>query len=149
MEYVVNDGVMTKNRENNGCLGTPVLDVRMLIVALSQMEHFVCTCGYGLTMAAACACPLSPRESSVAHSSLYRSEGCSLALWPLRALDTHFCRVRSPHWGELRNRLLVKAALRHESADSEEDREGLGCHLGQGHKMRLASDAQPETILTF
>ncbi len=26
----------------------------------------------------------------------------------------------------------VKAALRHESADSEEDREGLGCHLGQG-----------------
>ncbi len=26
----------------------------------------------------------------------------------------------------------VKAALRHESADSEEDRKGLGCHLGQG-----------------
>ncbi len=25
----------------------------------------------------------------------------------------------------------VKATLRHESADSEEDREGLGCHLGQ------------------
>ncbi len=30
----------------------------------------------------------------------------------------------------------VKAALRHESADSEEDREGLGCHLGQGHTRR-------------
>ncbi len=109
----------------------------------------MCTCGYGLTMAAACACPLCPRGRSMSNSSLYRSEGCSLALWPLCALDTHFCRVRSPHWGELRNRLLVKAALRHESADSEEDREGLGCHLGQGHKMRLASDAQPETILTF
>ncbi len=26
----------------------------------------------------------------------------------------------------------VKAALRHESADSEEDCKGLGCHLGQG-----------------
>ncbi len=145
MEYVVNDGVMTKNRENNGCLGTPVLDVRVLIVALSQMEHFMCTCGYGLTMAAACACPLSPRDRSVSRSSLYRSEGCSLTLCPLCALDTHFCRVRSPHWGELRYKLLVKAALRHESADSEEVR----CHLGQGHKMRLAFDAQPETILTF
>ncbi len=28
--------------------------------------------------------------------------------------------------------LTVKAALRHESADSEEDHESLGCHLGQG-----------------
>ncbi len=26
----------------------------------------------------------------------------------------------------------IKAALRHETADSEEDHEGLGCHLGQG-----------------
>ncbi len=26
----------------------------------------------------------------------------------------------------------VKAALRHESVDSEEACEGLGCHLGQG-----------------
>ncbi len=26
----------------------------------------------------------------------------------------------------------VNAALRHERADSEEDREGLRCHLGQG-----------------
>ncbi len=42
----------------------------------------------------------------------------------------------------------VKAALRHESADSEEDRKGLGCHLGQGlcilvHKLR--SDCQPKS----
>ncbi len=28
----------------------------------------------------------------------------------------------------------VKAALRHECSGSEEDREGLGCHLGQGRK---------------
>ncbi len=39
-----------------------------------------------------------------------------------------------PHWCELTADfyLTVKATLRHESADSEEDREGLGCHLGQG-----------------
>ncbi len=41
-----------------------------------------------------------------------------------------------------RSRLLptIKAALRHKSADSEEDREGLGCHLGQG---RTRSSGQP------
>ncbi len=32
----------------------------------------------------------------------------------------------------------VKAALRHESVDSEEDREGLGCHLGQGLEVAYA-----------
>ncbi len=39
--------------------------------------------------------------------------------------------------------LTVKAALRHESADSEEDREGLGDHLGQGLtvEIQLASMA--------
>ncbi len=39
-----------------------------------------------------------------------------------------------PHWCELPADFYptVKAALRHESADSEEDREGLECHLGQG-----------------
>ncbi len=31
----------------------------------------------------------------------------------------------------------VKAALRHESAESEEDHEGLGCHLGQGLRLHV------------
>ncbi len=52
---------------------------------------------YGLTMAAAWACPLSPRDRRVSHSSFYRSEGCSRAppLRPLCALDPHFCRART------------------------------------------------------
>ncbi len=42
--------------------------------------------------------------------------------------------LSSPHWCKLAADFYptVKAALRHESANSEEDREGLGCHLGQG-----------------
>ncbi len=40
----------------------------------------------------------------------------------------------SPHWCKLAADfyLTVKVASRHESVDSEEDREGLGCHVGQG-----------------
>ncbi len=34
----------------------------------------------------------------------------------------------------------VKAALRQESADSEKDREGLGCDLGQGLSL-LSNDS--------
>ncbi len=48
------------------------------------------------------------------------------ALRSFCALDPHFCRARTDYYPTL------KAALCHESADSEEDREGLGCHLGQG-----------------
>ncbi len=54
-------------------------------------------------------------------------------LWPLCALDPHFCRARTRASSPADFYLTVKAALRHENADSEEDREGLGCHLGQGH----------------
>ncbi len=39
----------------------------------------------------------------------------------------------------------VKAALRHEIADSEEDREGLVCHVGQG--LNLATFQT--TLATF
>ncbi len=42
--------------------------------------------------------------------------------------------VMHPRYALLPNP-TVKVALRHESADSEEDREGLGCHLGQGHRQ--------------
>ncbi len=38
----------------------------------------------------------------------------------------HWCKLTADFYP------TVKAALRHESADSEEDRESLGCHLGQG-----------------
>ncbi len=43
----------------------------------------------------------------------------------------------NPHWCKLAADFYptVKAALRHESADSKEDREGLGSHLGQGHQV--------------
>ncbi len=40
--------------------------------------------------------------------------------------------------------MTVKAALRHESADSEEDREGLGCHLGQGLKSNTSKQSSEE-----
>jgi len=57
------------------------------------------------------------------------SAPCAAAMHPRYAL------LLSPQDCELRRGLYpaVKAALRRESADSEEDREGLGCHLGQGH----------------
>ncbi len=71
-------------------------------------------------MAAGCACPLIPRDRRVSHSSFYHSEG-----YP-----------------------TVKAALRHESADSEEDREGLGCHLGQGQRQSLASFLNDSAVQT-
>ncbi len=44
-----------------------LLQLHFPSLTLSQMEHFMCT--YGLTMAAACACPLSPRDRRVSHSS--------------------------------------------------------------------------------
>ncbi len=77
---------------------------------------------YGLTKATACACPLSPRDRGVSHSSL-RS---------LCALYPNFCRGCTGARSTADFYPTVKAALHHESADTEEDREGLGCHLGQG-----------------
>ncbi len=85
---------------------------------------------YGLTMAAACTCPLSPQtvECPIPHFSIQKG------LWPLCALDLHFCRARTGASSAADFYPTVKAALRHESTDSEEDREGLGCHLGRGRK---------------
>ncbi len=40
----------------------------------------------------------------------------------------------------------VKAALPHESADSEEDREGLGCHLGQGQTQPNEPEAAEKCL---
>ncbi len=54
------------------------------------------------------------------------------SLRPLCALDPHFCRARTGASCSVDFYPTVNAAIRHESADSEEDREGLGCHLGQG-----------------
>ncbi len=51
----------------------------------------------------------SPREHRVSSSSAFRRMLASV----------HFA-------------LTVRAALRHESVDSGEERDGLGCHLGQG-----------------
>ncbi len=67
----------------------------------------------------------------------------SCALVVLRTYNGGFAAVMrhrsallpTPHWCKLAADFYptVKAALRHESADSEEDREGLGCRFGQGH----------------
>lgn len=64
----------------------------------------------------------------------YGSEGCSRsALLPSAASDFH---------------PTVKVALHHESPDSEEDREGLGCHLGQGlNKILFSNSCSTMTIL--
>ncbi len=88
---------------------------------------------YGLTMAAACSCqcPLSPRDRRVSHSSFLRSEGSSQA--PSIRTSAESTADFYP---------TVKAALRHKSADSEEDREGLGCHLGQGPSPQQTSTRQ-------
>ncbi len=50
-----------------------------------------------------------------------------------------YALLHSPHWCELCADfyLTVNAALRHESTDLEEDREGLECHLGQGLRRTL------------
>ncbi len=53
---------------------------------------------------------------------------------PLCALDLHFCRAWTGTSSAADFYPTVKAALRHESVDSEEDREGLGCDLGQGQR---------------
>ncbi len=97
---------------------------------------------YGLTMATTCACPLSQRDRMVFHSSFQCSDGCSRAppLRPLCTLDPHFCRARTGANSATNFYPTVKAASRHKSADSEEDREDLWCHLGQGHTSILQSD---------
>ncbi len=93
---------------------------------------------HGLAMAAAC--PLSPRDCRVSHSSFSVQKGARE-----RPLRGHYApSIRTSAEPALRASSAadfyptVKAALRHESANSEEDRECLGCHLGQGlAKVRL------------
>ncbi|XP_067300918.1 uncharacterized protein [Pseudorasbora parva] len=74
-------------------------------------------------MAAACACPLSPRDRRVSHLSFYISEVCLRAapLRPLCALDAHFFRAHTGVSYAEDFFPAIKAALRRESADSEED----------------------------
>ncbi len=51
---------------------------------------------------------------------------------PLCALDPHFCQACTGASSAADFYPTVKAALHHESVDSDKDRKGLGCHLGQG-----------------
>jgi len=86
---------------------------------------------YGLTIA----CPLSSRDRRVVPFLI-------LAFRRVLASAYHWCELAANFYP------TVKAALRHENADSEEDHKGLGCHLGQGlcilvHKLR--SDCQPKS----
>ncbi len=47
-------------------------------------------------------------------------------------LDPHFCRSSTGASTTADFYPTVNAVLHHEGVDSEEDREGLGCHLGRG-----------------
>ncbi len=84
------------------------------------------------TMAAACACPLSPWDGVpfliLAIRRVLASALLAAIMRPRSGL------LPSPPWCKLAADFYptVKAVLRHESADLEEDREGLGCNLGQG-----------------
>lgn len=57
-------------------------------------------------------------------------------------MSTHFATDMCPQCTRLLSP-AVKVALRYKSLDSEEDRKGLECHLGQGHcsptEARLAT----------
>ncbi len=78
---------------------------------------------YGLTMGAAC--PLSPRDRRVSHSSLAFKR--VLASAPLAAvMRPRSTLLPSPHWGKLRCITCI-------TNRTGEDRKGLGCHLGQSH----------------
>ncbi len=55
-----------------------------------------------------------------------RERSLAAIMRPRSALLPSWCKLAADFYP------TVKAALRHESADSEEDREGLECHLGQG-----------------
>ncbi len=94
------------------------------------MEHRVHLRSYGLTMAAACTCLLSPRDlTETPHEYgvpflivVFRSVLASAPFAALCALDPHFCRARTGASSAADFYPTVKAALRHESVDSEEDR---------------------------
>ncbi len=43
----------------------------------------------------------------------------------------------------------VKAELHHESADSEKDSKGLGCHLGHGWMMRASRRVEIRSTLWY
>ncbi len=75
-----------------------------ILQALSQMEHFMCICGLtDLQWPPRARVVKSTRPWNVPFLILaFRRVLASAPLWPLCALDPHFC----PHWGELLSRLL-------------------------------------------
>ncbi len=93
----------------------------------------MCTCG--LTMAAVCACPLSLRDRRVVPFLILAFRRVLARLPFCGRYAPSILTSAKPVLGESSTADFyptVKAALRHESADSEKKREGLGCHLGQG-----------------
>ncbi len=83
---------------------------------MSQIEHLMCTCGLMDLQ-------WPPRACVPFLILAFRRER------PLCALDLHFCQAHTGASSAADFYLTVKAALRHESADPEEEREGLRCHL--------------------
>ncbi len=85
--------------------------------ALSQTEHFVCTCGLTDLQWPLCVSV----ECPIPHFSVQKGA----REWPLCALDPHFCRACTGASSAADFYPTVKEALRHESAD----REGFDGHL--------------------
>ncbi len=97
------------------------------------MEH-LCTCGLTDLQWPPRACPLISRERRVSHSHFSVQKGARESATFAAIMCPRSALLVSPHWCKLTADFhpTVKAALRHESADSEEDRKDLGCHLGWG-----------------
>ncbi len=93
-------------------------------------------------MAAACPCPLNPRDCRVSHFVILAFRRVlairECPLCGLSALNAHFCQARKPASYAADFYPAGKAPLRQESAHSEEDREDLGCHLGQGLRCSVS-----------
>ncbi len=114
---------------------TDPMSLSLYFGPVPNVTHHVHLRSYGLTMADVCAFLISP-FLILAFRRVLASAPFVAIMCPRSAL------LPSPHWCKLAADFYptVKAALRHESADSEEDREGLGGHLGQGLLMWYYGD---------
>ncbi len=105
------------------------LSIIFLSKALSQMVHLW---SYRFTMPPR-ACVRLVHETVGCPNHNFSIQKCSRAppSQPLYAPDPHFCWVSTGANSSADFYSTVKAALRHERADSEEDHEGLECDLVQ------------------
>ncbi len=114
---------------------TDPMSLSLFFGPVPNLTHHVHLRSYRLTMADACAFLISP-FLILAFRRVLASAPFVAIMRPRSALlsSPHLCKLATDFYP------IVKAALRHESADSEEDREGLGGHLGQGLLMWYYGD---------